>query len=571
MPGGDSFGSAPFPDRRSIRVHDVPISAIQGTGLLSPLGGRRVRTRGVVTGRLRKGFFLQDPQGDPAAAASCGVFVFAPRAAPPPGALVQVDGDVVDFVAEENDRPTTQVAADRWDVLHERGPDVPTVWLDARLLERPAADLARELNALEGMVVGVDAGAVFLAPSNPFGDYVVLPAGVTAPRTRHGGVRLDPAAPHRWYPSFRVRDYARAPRVSVGSRLLAPVVGPLNYRAAAYQIAAGGEVRVQTEPVDLPVTSLASDPDHLTVLTLNGFNLDPRIEDPTRVQDPRRDVDDDVGDGRFDMLARAIVSQAGAPDLIALQEIQDDDGAEITPRVTADATYRHLAEAVRAHRGPAYRWADLPPAAGRDGGQPGGNIRNGFLYDPARLELVPGTLRRLGEADPAFDDSRKPLAARFRRPGDPRGLEVINVHLASKRHQRGPFAPELPGFDPRADVRRRQAEAVRDEAARLEAAGADVYVTGDFNDGESSPALAALTVDGRVNLAERIPPEERYDYNHRGVSQSLMHGVASAPLAARPGTAYEILHGNELIGVQPGEMGGKPTDHAYVLARLALG
>ena len=31
------------------------------------------------------------------------------------------------------------------------------------------------------------AGATFLAPSNPFGDYVVLPCGLEAPRTRHGG------------------------------------------------------------------------------------------------------------------------------------------------------------------------------------------------------------------------------------------------------------------------------------------------------------------------------------------------------------------------------------------------
>ena len=34
--------------------------------------------------------------------------------------------------------------------------------------------------------------------------------------------------------------------------------------------------------------------------------------------------------------------------------------------------------------------------------------------------------------------------------------------------------------------------------------------------------------------------------------------------------AYETLHGNELIGIKPGELGTKPTDHAYVLARLVV-
>ena len=551
-------------------MRHVPIAVVQGPGLTSPLAGEDVRVEGVVTGRLGRGFFLQDPEGDPAAAASCGVFVFAPRARPPLGARVRVDGRVVEYVAEEGDRPTTQVACERWDVLAERGPAVPVTWLDPRRLDLGAQDLARELNGLEGMLVGVDAGAVFLAPSNPFGDYVVLPDGLAAPRTRHGGVRLDPARPQRWYPGFRVRDYARAPRVNVGSRLVAPVVGPLNYRAAAYQIAVQGAVAVQAAAVTPAVTRLASDARHVTVLTLNGFNLDARLEDPSRVQDPRRDVDDDLADGRFAMLARAVVEQAGSPDIVALQEIQDSDGAEVTPVIRADATYEHLIAAVRAQGGPAYRWADLPPSPGADGGQPGGNIRNAFLYDPARVELIPGSLRRLGEEHPAFADSRKPLLARFRRPGRAAELAVINVHLASKRHQQGPFAPQRPGWDPRADVRREQAALVARAMAALEADGAPVYVTGDFNDFETSPTLAALIGDGRVNLAQRIPADARYDYNHRGVSQTLMHGVASAALAAAPGTAYEILHGNELIGVQPGALGDKPTDHAYVMARLTL-
>jgi hypothetical protein len=33
---------------------------------------------------------------------------------------------------------------------------------------------------------------------------------------------------------------------------------------------------------------------------------------------------------------------------------------------------------------------------------------------------------------------------------------------------------------------------------------------------------------------------------------------------------YEIIHGNELLGIQPGKTTDKPSDHAYVLAKIRL-
>jgi hypothetical protein len=48
-----------------------------------------------------------------------------------------------------------------------------------------------------------------------------------------------------------------------------------------------------------------------------------------------------------------------------------------------------------------------------------------------------------------------------------------------------------------------------------------------------------------------------------------MHGIVSTAMAAEH-SEYEIIHGNELIGVQPGETSDKASDHAYVMARLNL-
>ena len=75
--------------------------------------------------------------------------------------------------------------------------------------------------------------------------------------------------------------------------------------------------------------------------------------------------------------------------------------------------------------------------------------------------------------------------------------------------------------------------------------------------------------DESVNLVSKLEPEQRYDYNHRGKLQVLMHGIVPKALAGER-AEYEVIHGNELLGVQPGEKGSKPTDHAYVIAKIKM-
>lgn len=553
----------------------TPIHRIQGPGLFSDLDGQTVTTRGVVTGHTRKGFFIQDPDGDLDEAVSHGIFVFERRRRPNINSLVEILGKVVNFQPDENARPTTQLVERSTKVLADHGPKIEPFWLTAERVLVDHQQLTELLNHLEGMLVGVPAGATFVAPSNPFGDYVLLPpespSGAEVVRTKHGGVLIDPNLPDRWLPGFRVTDYADAPTVNVGAQLLEPILGPLNYRVASYQIASAGPVRVSPHQVEARTTNLKHDPKHVTVLTLNGFNLDVHEEHPDRVKDPGRDIDDDVGDGRFEALGIAIARNAACPSIVALQEIQDNDGAELSATVKAQKTYAGLIAAVRRAGGPTYAWAEIPPVEGADGGQPGGNIRNAFLYDPSHVEMVAGTLQLLGANAPAFDGSRKPLSARFRLLSGKGEIEVVNVHLASKRHQNGLFAPEQPGFDPRETVRVQQAELIGEHIAQLRAQSIDYYVTGDFNDFEFSSTLRALTGDHSINLVDSVPEPLRFDYNHRGMSQSLMHGViANRQLDART-VEYEILHHNALIGSQPGRKGGKASDHAYAIAKLELG
>lgn len=551
----------------------TPIYEVQGTGLWSELDGQVVTVQGVVTGVGRRGFFLQSAEAGPDPLASDAIYVFSPKWPAPVGARLEVRGEVVDFFRQENGKPVTQITLDDVQILEPAGPKIKAFELTAENVPSDADELAVFLNSLEGMLVTIAPGQTFIAPSNPFGDYVLIldaekpVTGVT--RTEQGGVLIDHNNPLRWFPGFRMSRGTQAPQLNVGSKLLSRITGPLNYRVEAFQIKVDHPIDVELAEYTLSASRLTPEDGFLTVMTLNGFNLDMHVESGSRVKNPRQDIDDDWGDGRFHALAEAVVKQANVPDIIALQEIQDNDGAEITDVVEADRTYEALIETIKLLCGIEYHWVDIAPGVGADGGQPGGSIRNAYLYNPERVQLIQESVRLIGSVDPAFEGSRKPLVAHFKEKSSGKVLACVNVHLASKRHQHSIFAPEQAGHDARLPVRIAQVDLIAAELEKLRHQGVDYYLTGDFNDTEQSDTLLRLLGDENSNLVNLLAPELRYDYNHRGKLQVLMHGIVPIALAESRAD-YEIIHGNELLGVEPGKPGDKPSDHAYVLAKIRM-
>lgn len=568
----------------------TPIYKIQGNAYFSPFSGQRVTTQGVVTGIGRRGFFIQDvltSAHPPADSTGCShaLFVYYKGRMPPIGTELLLTGKVVDYLKVDptRDKPVTQLHFDAIEML-EKNVELPKpIVLTGELLINNQSNLADFLNAHESMLFSIKADAEFLQASNPFGDYVVLPKGLDMARYAKGSVRasaggyiFDAENIDCWLPSFRTADVKDAPRVDVGARLTSDIEGPLYYRSGAYQIVTAGSFSIS--PSREAGASLQSQSGFrktagaIRVMTVNCLNLDPIIESAQRVKNPALDIDDDVGNGQFRRLGSAIVSQGGAPEIIALQEIQDDDGAELTDVREAGKTYALLIEAIEVAGGPRYQWADIPPELHADGGQPGGNIRNGFLYRDDIVELVDGSMLRIGEDDECFEGSRKPLMATFRAvsaiDGLRQQLSVINVHLASKRHQASLFALENPSFDARESVRVQQAALIVAATRRCRSEGVDFYVTGDFNDVQGSQTLAVLLGASNCNLVDTLEPNDRYDYNHRGKLHALMHGIVDQALLSQQRANYEILHGNELTGVRPGSMGNKASDHAYVIAQI---
>jgi predicted extracellular nuclease len=68
------------------------------------------------------------------------------------------------------------------------------------------------------------------------------------------------------------------------------------------------------------------------------------------------------------------------PDLLFLQEIQDNSGEEDDGTVAADVTISTLIGAIEKISGVRYNYTQINPVDGQDGGVPGGNIRTVYLY-----------------------------------------------------------------------------------------------------------------------------------------------------------------------------------------------
>ncbi|MDZ4695577.1 MAG: endonuclease/exonuclease/phosphatase family protein [Deltaproteobacteria bacterium] len=248
---------------------------------------------------------------------------------------------------------------------------------------------------------------------------------------------------------------------------------------------------------------------------------------------------------RYVAFAQAIVTELGAPEILAVQEIQDSDGNKNTGRVDATVTIDRLLAALAQAGVPGYRAVQLDPRDGHDGGMPGANIRPVVLLRGS-VELAEDPVR-LGENSAAFVDSRKPLVVRVTHDGRP--LTIVNVHFASGR------ADTTVNRD---DQRLLQAQMVAQfvNAQRAQHPATPVVVLGDLNDKLDTAPLLALTGAGLFNLMGLVPLGERHTYVHSGNPVVLDHILVTDTLRS----ALDFIR---VKGTLPG-----PSDHRPVLARF---
>lgn len=572
----------------------VPISRIQGAAHLSPMIGRVVVTNGVVTAVTAVGFYLQDPVGDGDVATSEGIFVETGPEVPAPvaaGDAVRLRATVVEAPspgAPEGLRLThlTQPAA--IEVIAGNQPlpepvllgaagrpiprsrgispsELPVDLRDPAQVRRnrfnPEADALDFFESLEGMRVTLRSSTALSPSARRGGGRADYFAGLDLPdgraRTAAGGLLLRGQNFDRLRIAFDpVLSGADVPVVATGDRT-GRITGVMDYAYGAFQVRPTGPVVVTARSGWCPeVTELTRAPHRLTIASYNVLNLSADSSDDRQRQ----------------RLAGQIVRSLRSPDILALQEIQDSSGERDDGTVDGRPTLRALAAAVRAAGGPAYAQAEVAPANGRPGGVPGGNIRNAFLYDSARVRLVAyraltsAVLSAAGAAEPAaFAESRDPLEAIFEFEG--RRIIVINNHLTSRYGSTPVFGAVQPWVEAGEADREAQVRALRAYVGDLvrRGAGARVIVLGDMNTFDFSDDLSVL-LPGRprllTNLVPRVEPGQRYTYIFEGNSQALDHIFVTASLAAS--AEVDIVHLNGDFAWDT-----EASDHDPVVARFS--
>jgi predicted extracellular nuclease len=569
----------------SAQPASAEISAVQGASHLSPLNNQNVRIEGsIVTAVAAQGFYMQTPdeRADGDDATSEGIYVQWTGDDDPQAAIgdeVNVIGRVEEFrpgSAANLNLTITEITRSTVEVVSSGNPLPTPMVLGAggrvppiTLIDEPVSgdpetegtfDPANNgidfYESLEGMRVAINNAAV-VSPVNQFGEiWVVGDRGANASTlTPRGGLIIssgdfnperiqldDDLYPEFWQPVHAGAHYDR------------PVVGVVSYAFNNYEVLVTDPVSLVPSALEREITHLERSADAITIATYNVENLGGNLEQ-----------------AGYDARGRQIVGHLGAPDLIVLEEIQDNNGApqrsEDDMLVEADQTFARLIRGILNAGGPIYHYQQIDPLDGLDGGEPGGNIRVGFLYREDRglsfierpggdattptevtceagvpeLSISPG---RVEPDNGAWEDSRKPLVGEFSFNGET--VFVVGVHLNSKGGDNPLFGQIQPPVLHSETQRIQQARVLRAFISQILLCDpeANVIVAGDVNDFDFSEPVALLRGDLLHNMVDLLPANERYSYIFAGNAQLLDQMLVSRRLFNDHAPALDIVHIN---------------------------
>jgi predicted extracellular nuclease len=343
----------------------------------------------------------------------------------------------------------------------------------------------------------------------------------------------------------------------------------MGYSFGNFEVNALQQLTITPANLQKETTTLIGDNKHIAVATYNVLNLGPNSTD----------------DAKRATIASHVVTNLGQPDIIALQEILDNSGTDDDGTTAADITLQRLVDAIMNAGGFSYDYFDVAPVDGSSGGIPGGNIRNAFLYNPARVSLIdyesltPAVLATYGVTNTnAFADTRDPLKATFKFRG--KEFTVINNHLTSRFGSTPIFGGPQPFVQASETAREAQAAALNEvvqsivDAKKYMAANASkaprVLVLGDFNTFQFTNDLTDIlpgTGEDQIlwNMVSTLVDDNVYSFNFEGNSETFDHIFVSEPLNAV--AEYDIVHVNVDY---PRVDANVASDHEPSIVRLKL-
>ncbi|CEM26444.1 unnamed protein product [Vitrella brassicaformis CCMP3155] len=499
---GQSFGEVDILEKK---IYDI-----QGSGRKSTLEGMRVETTRIVTSLARDGFYMQDPEGDGRSETSDGIFVFLDGFLEglEVGDEVRLRARVQEDVRSSGDLSRTQLLPAGQPEVVSMGNDLPKPVVMGRppsdKIDPDGIDFYEKLEGLSRR-----------GSQNPLRrDLGVVDGGREATFINSiGGITISDG-------DFNPEHMQIDDGISRLGDKLGDMIGVLSYDYGNYEVLPAEAPSVITPSTFQPklTTTLRGTADALTVATVNVLNLDPSDR------------------SQLTKFGRVIAYSLQAPDIIGLQEVQDNSGSIDDGTVSADETLKALVEAIAEARGPRYGWREIDPLNDQDGGQDGGNIRVAFLLNPDRVTFVDrgragpedstdvvrrgGTIQltlspgRIDPTNDAFQKSRKPLAGEFRFKGET--VFVIVNHFISRLGSCALFGSVQPLCISGQKKRDAQAAVNADFVKRILAADphAKIVVLGDFNDYDetfSTSSLRMLTDIGLINLTtDQLEPPERF-------------------------------------------------------------
>ncbi|AQQ55148.1 endonuclease/exonuclease/phosphatase [Planococcus lenghuensis] len=571
-------------DYAVIKTEDLQISDIQGERHFSKYAGVTVNDiEGVVTYVDGSNFYIQDITPDDNPATSEGIVVYSRNHGLAPGDLVSLDGTVTEYFGDgysekfETDLPVTELT----DVTVTKigtapvpealvlGEDIipPYEIIDNDNLTEfePAEDGIDFWESLEGMLVAVPNPQI-IGPQKYGELWVVSDLYPEKNFHKQEGLLIseNDYNPEKVKINIDDEDYI----AKAGDYLDGTVTGPVSYGYSNYQILATSESL--PELIDGGVTPeetwIVPEEDELTIASYNVENFS---ADPSH-----------TSDAKAQRVAESFVNDLNSPDIITLVEVQDNDGPIRSGTSAADESYERIIAEIVAAGGPEYEFVNIDPEYNQDGGQPGGNIRVGFLYNPERVTLNDtGAVGDFDDANYWTEDgdlalnpgriapdeapnTRKAIAAEFTFQGEE--IVVIGAHLNSKGGDEPLFGDNQPPYLGSEEERIRLAQSINDfiEAGLAADPDLNVVVAGDINDFEFSEPLEVLAGDILVNKVEDVPLEDRFSYFYQGNSQVLDHILVTDNLAEQ--TDIDMVHINAMFM----EEHGRASDHDPLLIQI---
>ena len=563
------------------------IGEVQGESHESPLAGKEVIINNVVVTKTDKtGFYVQDKVSDNNSRTSDAVYV-ASKDKVASGDLLKVQGTVKEGYMEEYSVKPGQT------FKKPAGSLTVTQIINATITKLGKTELPKALNisekmpkdivdqtptkynpetealdyweSLEGMRVEVTKPKV-TGPQYK-GDIYVLPGDYKGQKLNNiGGVNLRPG----------VQNTEVLP-VTVGNKFVAKakdyfnenISGVVTYRNKTYKIDPSTVPTLQDGGLKREVSKIYPAEDKLTIASYNIENFS-----------ANNNGHDETPEEKVDKIANSFIKEVHSPDIITLIEVQDNNGGVNDGTVDGVKSGEKLAQRIKSLGGPDYKYTEIAPVDGKDGGKPGANIRVAYLYNPKRVTLigkekggseeaarfVNGHLEknpaRIDPKSVHFEKVRKSLAAEFEFKGE--RIVVIANHLKSKLGDDAIYGSNQPSVENTKAKRIEEAKILNafiKEGLRQNP-NLKFVLTGDFNDFEFSDSVKTIVGNELVNLMAEHEQGDRYSYFYRGSNQSLDNVLISKNIKDK--VVFSPVH----INASFMEEHGRASDHDPVVVQI---